>query len=57
MADLKQPDYLPQSVDAESAPPSRSPWIAPRVVDSLIDQTELNIGVGADGGAGASSLS
>jgi len=57
MADLKQPDHQPQSIDVESATPSRRPWTAPCVVDSLIDQTELNVGAGADGGGAASSLS
>jgi hypothetical protein len=49
MAELKQPDQQLETADCESAPPSRRPWTTPRVIVSLIDQTEAHPGVHADG--------
>jgi hypothetical protein len=53
MAELKQPDQPLETVVAESPPPSRRAWTTPRVIESLIDQTEAHPGVAGDG-AGSS---
>jgi hypothetical protein len=53
MAELKQPDRQLETADCELAPPSRRPWITPRVIASTIDQTEAAPGVNVDGVAGS----